>query len=547
MFPGLEAPALAFATADLGNTRAGDVRPGDGNLRIQAHDIEDAILLIWHDRRVLSLFARPAKAADRDAGRWLSDRTCYFAVSGGSGNALGADGFESNHEQTTGRVTEHYANGARSVDVLRYEEVPPVPREMRRWKATFVPVRQPDTGHIRRSIGRTLNVTEPPLPAAGVANVSDTLQSVLNALATQVLVLDSNGVVFAMNAAWQANTTPTLPIGTNYLAACDAGNAGNPVSGEIATGLRELSQGARDEFRIDYPLGQCWFQVRATKLDISNGRFLMLVCEDVTEVRRCSEVLRQLPRKLIRIRDEERRKISRELHDSTAQNLVGASLATERAMRLGTKLPRKAAEALTDALGLIQQSLQEIRTLSYLLHPPLLDDAGLAHALGWYVDCVARRGDVILDLKIRHDISRRAFPREIEMALFRIAQEAIGNAHRHARGSRIKVDLQLASGECGEEIVLTVVDNGVGPSCAVMRALASSTCNQKALGVGLAGMRERLDELGGRLTIQPGQNGGTQLRAVVPLTPAAMTAESMTPQSLARRPIITTAEQFMRS
>ncbi|WP_216856415.1 sensor histidine kinase [Acidisphaera sp. S103] len=445
------------------------------------------------------------------------------------------------------RVTEHYANCAGSGDALHYEEVLPVPREIRRLKSTLASVRQPDTGRIHRSIGRTHNVTERHPPAMGVVNVPGTLQSILNALAAQVLVLDSNGAVFAMNAAWQANATPTLPIGTNYLAACDAGNAGNPVSDETANGLRELFRGARDEFRIDYPLGQCWFQLRATMLDISDGRFLMLVCEDVTKVRRCSEVLRQLPRKLIRIRDEERRKISRELHDSTAQNLVGASLATERAMRLGTKLPRKAAEALRDALGLIQLSLREIRTLSYLLHPPLLDDAGLAHALGWYVDCVARRGDVMLDLKIGHDISRRLFPREVEMALFRVAQEAIGNAHRHAGGSRIDVDLQLMPGECGEEIVLTVVDNGVGPSCAVMRAVASSTCNQRALGVGLAGLRERLDELGGRLTVQPGQNGGTLLRAVVPLTPAAMTAGSMTPQSPVRRPIITTAEQFMRS
>jgi signal transduction histidine kinase len=154
----------------------------------------------------------------------------------------------------------------------------------------------------------------------------------------------------------------------------------------------------------------------------------------------------------------------------------------------------------------------------------LLDEAGLAHALGWYVDGVARRGNVRLDLRIGHDILRRPFPREVEIALFRIAQEAIGNAHRHAGGSRIDVDLQLARGEYSDEVVLMVVDDGVGPSCAVMRALASSSCSQKALGVGLAGMRERLDELGGRLTIQPGQTGGTLLKVVVPLMSAQMTS-----------------------
>jgi two-component system NarL family sensor kinase len=133
-------------------------------------------------------------------------------------------------------------------------------------------------------------------------------------------------------------------------------------------------------------------------------------------------------------------------------------------------------------------------------------------------------------------------PREAEIALFRIAQEAIGNAYRHAKGSRIDIDLQLTPGECGEEVVLTVADDGVGPSRAIMRALASSTCSQKALGIGLAGMRERLDELRGRLTIQPGHNGGTLLRAVIPL----MTAGLMTPQPLTSQPIITTAEQSVR-
>ena len=174
---------------------------------------------------------------------------------------------------------------------------------------------------------------------------------------------------------------------------------------------------------------------------------------------------------------------------------------------------------LKDARGLIQLSLREIRTLSYLLHPPLLDEAGLAHALGWFIDGIARRGDVRLNLKIGNTLSQHAFPREVETALFRIAQEAIGNAHRHAGGNRIDVDLQLVRGECGDEVLLTVVDDGVGPSCAVMHALASSSCSQKALGVGLAGIRERLDELGGRLIIQPGKNGGTLLRAAVPLMP----------------------------
>jgi two-component system, NarL family, sensor kinase len=549
LFPQVESPALEFATAHPGKPIPIDVRVGDRNLRIRVHETEVGVLLIWHDRSDLSVPDRLAKAADRKA-----NRTRYFAVRVGPGNVFTYDGFDSGCERATGlhtadtrgrtpheilsrdlanRTIERYAHCVRSGNVIRYEDVLPMQRGNRRWKTTLVPVRDPDTGRIHRLVGRARDITDHAPAATGVEYLPGTLRSILNALTTQVLVLDSNGTVFALNAAWQANGATGLTPGTNYLAACDAGNAGHPASAELADRLRELLQGAPDEVRIDYPSGQRWFQLRATMLDISDGRFLVLVCEDVTEVRRCSEVLRQLPRKLIRIRDEERRKISRELHDSTAQNLVGASLATERVMRLGIKLPRKATEALNDARGLILLSLREIRTLSYLLHPPLLDDAGLAHALAWYVDGVARRGDLKLGFKVGHDIARRPFPREVEIALFRIAQEAIGNAHRHAGGTRIDVELALTLAEYGDAVVLTVADDGVGPSCAVMRALASSSCSQKALGVGLAGMRERLDELGGRLTVQPGITGGTVLRAVVPLLPASATSGLIMPRPIA--------------
>ena len=354
MFPGIESPALEFAAARRGTSRAVDVSVGDRSLRIWVHEAGDGILLVWHDRGHRSASAPPGKAADR---------TRYFAVRVGPGNVFTYDGFESGYERATGlrtedthgrtphqlmdrnlanRVTERYASCVKSGDVIHYEEVLPMPRGIQRWKITLIPVWDPETERIHRLVGRARVIPDCQPAATGVGNLPGTLQSILNALSTQVLVLDSKGMVFAMNAAWQANATTALSLGTNYLVVSDTGDAGNPVSGEIVDGLRELLRGARDEFRVDYPLGQRWFQLRARMLDVSDDRFLVLVCEDVTEVRRCNEVLRQLPRKLIRIRDEERRKISRELHDSTAQNLVGASLATERAMRLGTKLPRKA-------------------------------------------------------------------------------------------------------------------------------------------------------------------------------------------------------------
>jgi signal transduction histidine kinase len=193
---------------------------------------------------------------------------------------------------------------------------------------------------------------------------------------------------------------------------------------------------------------------------------------------------------------------------------------------------------LRETQDLIQQGLREIRTVSYLLHPPVLDTSGLGDTLTNYLDGVARRGGLTINLKVGKGLDECRPRTEVETALFRIAQEAIGNALRHSKGSRIDVGLNIVAGPNGSEVVLTVCDDGVGPPPDLRRALASPAHCQKGLGVGLAAIQNRLAELGGRLIVERGLYGGMQLMAVVPLRPRPAAPKSVMP-SLVRPDLAT--------
>jgi signal transduction histidine kinase len=217
---------------------------------------------------------------------------------------------------------------------------------------------------------------------------------------------------------------------------------------------------------------------------------------DVTAPRRASADLAAATSALLTVEEKERRRIARELHDSTAQHLVAADLmlaAHER--RLGSGADTSLSEA-RDTLAL---ALREIRTLSFLLHPPRLREQGLAKTLRTFAEGFARRA--VLDTRIEiGDLPAQVSP-EVELALFRVAQEALMNVRRHADADRVAVRLGVQTGE----IVLEIEDDGVGIA-AGGEAFTS--------GVGVDGMRARLSSLDGVLTIEsPGR--GTRVRAAV--------------------------------
>ena len=234
------------------------------------------------------------------------------------------------------------------------------------------------------------------------------------------------------------------------------------------------------------------------------------VSERTAELNTANESLRDLSSQLQRMRDEERRQIARELHDSAGQLLAALGMNIAALQLQSAKLDGEGIRALAENALMVEQISSEIRTISHLLHPPLLDAAGLASALRWYVEGFSERSKINVELDIPARLSRMSD--EMEIAIFRMVQECLTNIHRHS-GSKTAV---IRVHEQDHEISVEVQDQGKGISRERQLELNSSN----RTGVGFRGMRERLRQLGGALDIQSAGRG-TTVRATLPLEASA--------------------------
>jgi two-component system NarL family sensor kinase len=223
---------------------------------------------------------------------------------------------------------------------------------------------------------------------------------------------------------------------------------------------------------------------------------------DITERKEAEAALRLLSGRLLRLEDEERRRLARELHDSTAQLLAALSINLFVVNESASVLNPRAQDAIAESVNLADQCLREIRTVSYLLHPPDLDELGLQSALARYIDGFGQRSGINVQLEVSPNLGR--LPQEIETTIFRVVQESLTNIHRHSGSSTASI--RLIRGPT--EIILEVKDAGRGiPAGATP-------------GVGIASMRERVQQLDGRLEV--GSNhAGTIVKAFIPLSKAA--------------------------
>jgi PAS domain S-box-containing protein len=217
--------------------------------------------------------------------------------------------------------------------------------------------------------------------------------------------------------------------------------------------------------------------------------------------------MRTLTGRLMRAQDDERRRIAQMLHETTAQDLAALKMHLGRLGRTASHLSETDRDALAESISLAEQSITEIRTLSYLLHPPFLDEMGLLSALRWYASGLAERSGIKLDVKLPDRYER--LPLDTETALFRIVQESLTNIHRHAGSETASIRLRRNA----ETLVLEIEDRGHGIP---KTSLEHITSRRGVVGVGIAGMCERIEQLGGRLEIKSG-NRGTTVRARLPL------------------------------
>src|SRR5215471_2573188 len=343
------------------------------------------------------------------------------------------------------------------------------------------------------------------------------LQSTIDALSAHIAILDENGSIIAVNERWRRFgdgdrfVGPGHSIGANYLESCEQA-AGESAADciAVAKGIRSIIEGRSADFRMVYCCDSAhdkrWFQLRVTRF-YDQGMRLVMVHEDITEIKHAEAELREITEHLLELQDEERRRIARDLHDVTAQNIFAMTMNLARLRKIVPELGDRADEILAETVSLAEESLQEIRTVSYVLHPPTVHGGGLISALRSYIEGFVKRTGIEVTLNAESD--NTVLPAEVQTALFRIVQESLANIIRHSESRTAKITLAQSA----RELLLQVEDEGVGISSDILDETSGEI---KSLGVGIPGMRTRLRQLGGRLRIESGERG-TTVTASIPI------------------------------
>jgi PAS domain S-box-containing protein len=282
----------------------------------------------------------------------------------------------------------------------------------------------------------------------------------------------------------------------------------------LDTALRMARRGPTEgEMTIETKSWSRRVQLKLAPIAAGDGTVIQLVARDVTKIVQTSESLKQteaslhtLSGRLLRLQDEERRRIARDLHDITGQELAVVVMTLSHLVRTVRDPGVDAAMAITEAIEIVRKVEQEIRTLSYLLHPPLLDELGLISALKWYIEGFNKRTGLEVDLVAPHNFKRLS--PEKETALFRVVQESLTNVLRHSGSQRARIEIGWSDGD----VQISVEDEGKGVTSEILQKLNS---RKEILGVGIPGIRERLRQFGGTLRVYSG-NRGTAVVAVVP-------------------------------
>jgi two-component system NarL family sensor kinase len=308
----------------------------------------------------------------------------------------------------------------------------------------------------------------------------------------------------------------------------------NFVAGEDLANLQTLIRsGSHGSARGEIRLTATDRRPRTVRLTLSPSRqmgteTICAVATELTELAETNEALRvtesslrQLSGRLLQLQDEERRRIARDLHDITGQEIAILSMSLDRLARLMDNVKAEAKETLDDSRKMVRKMAEEIRTLSYLLHPPLLDESGLNSAVRWYAEGVQRRSSIQVNVIDAPGLGR--LPVEVETALFRVVQESLTNVHRYSGSPDAEIRISAASGE----VRLEVVDHGKGIATVPRTAVDGVA----SLGVGIPGMRERLRQFGGRLEVDFGRDG-TRVIATVPYKAAESEPRTYTIPSL---------------
>ena len=255
-------------------------------------------------------------------------------------------------------------------------------------------------------------------------------------------------------------------------------------------------------------------EISLSPLQTDEGTLVTSAIRDITERKRTEASLRLLSGQLLHLQDQERRRIARELHDSAGQILAALGMNLSLVGSENGNIAPRAAKAIQESVGLVQELSRELRTISHLLHPPLLDEVGLASGLRSYLEGFTERSKIRVDLELPEDLGR--LQQDSETAIFRIVQECLTNIHRHSESPVARICIRRSDGQ----LSLEVEDRGKGIPPEKREAMESGGTP----GVGIRGMRERLRHLGGSLEINSTETGTVVLARLPVASPSLITA-----------------------
>ena len=333
------------------------------------------------------------------------------------------------------------------------------------------------------------------------------LAATLDAVPSPVAVLDEAGSILFVNQSWReflkalSVAVPRDGIGTSYLKVGILGTIDSGHVFDLRVALKQLLCGAGDRFQRSVCMrandAERWYQISALRVAIDGASRIVVTHADISAIHDAQETIKDLSQRLLSVQDEERRRIALELHDSTAQQLTAIGLHV-MALRRASGQDPETQRTLDQIEQSVEEAQREIRAFSYLLHPPCLDEDGLTRSLMQFIDGFARRTGLRAIAQIDHEIDD--FVPEVQLAILRIAQEALANVHRHACATEVRVRVETTH----DLLLLSIADNGKG-----LAECGGDGAGVQRPGVGLAGMRARLRQFGGTLKITGGPRGTT--------------------------------------
>jgi signal transduction histidine kinase len=405
---------------------------------------------------------------------------------------------------TASAVLARYRQCVRHGMPISYFETLTLPFGRRRWRTKLTPV-QDDLGRVVRLLGsaRAAAGGAELLTAEPDVSLLD-FEKILDLAPNYGAIVNADCEIIFVNKIWrdcgEHTGLPEKPVGENYISLfCDTTDGAEE---NLAKLIHSATLGRSEPFSETCRFADRHFIRRLTPVVLQGAPFVIVAHEDVTEVVKAQQALAAATERLLAVQEEERERIGRELHDSTSQHLVVIGLGLA-ALRRG----RAAAELVDEMSHALDEANREIRTLTYLLHPPALTEEGMEAALRRFVDGFGKRCGILIALRL--DVELSNLPLDVAKALFRIVQEALANVHRHASAKSVSVRIR----SLGSGLRLMIVDDGASGE---RRGRAQET------GVGIHGMEARLRQFGGDLTVTH-RAFGTIVRGFIPrraLTPS---------------------------